>query len=114
MTQISEIISPDFHVSFDELCKSSNITSEYIIELVEYNIIFPVRGNEPHDWQFNVTAVRIVNKAARLHNDLEIDWADIGLVLNLLDEIEQLKNENGQLKQQLNRFSHATIDVRDN
>ena len=105
MTQTSEIISPDFHLSFDELCKSSDISAEYIIELVEYNIIFPVRGNVPHEWQFNVTAVRIVNKAVRLHNDLEIDWADIALVLNLLDEIEQLRNENGQLKLQLSRFT---------
>jgi chaperone modulatory protein CbpM len=99
MTQFSEIISPDFHVSFNELCESANISAEYMIELVEYNIIYPVRGKEPQEWQFN-----IVNKAARLYRDLEIDWADIGLVLNLLDEIEQLKNENGQLKQQLNRF----------
>ena len=104
MTQSYEIVSPDFHVSFNDLCLSANISAEYIIELVEYNIILPVRGKEPQEWQFNITAVRIVNKAARLHRDLEIDWADIGLVLNLLDEIEQLKNENGQLKQQLNRF----------
>jgi len=102
---MTQIISPDVHVSFDELCKSSNISAEYIIELVEYNIIFPIKGNDPQEWQFNVTAIRIVNKAARLHSDLEIDWADIGLVLNLLDEIEQLRNENGQLKQQLNRFT---------
>lgn len=104
MTQFSEIISPDFNVSFEDLCLSANISAEYIIELVEYNIIFPVSGKEPQEWEFNVTAVRIVNKAARLRRDLEIDWADIGLVLNLLDEIEQLRNENGQLKQQLNRF----------
>ena len=104
MTQFSEIISPDFHVSFEELCLSADISAEYVIELVEYNIIFPVRGKAPQEWQFSITTVQIVNKAARLHRDLEIDWADIGLVLNLLEEIEKLKNENGQLKQQLNRF----------
>lgn len=105
MMQFSEIISPDFHVSFYELCESANISAEYIIELVEYDIIFPVRGKEPQEWQFSVNAVRIVQRAVRLHSDLEIDWADIGLVLNLLNEVEQLKYENAQLKQQLSRFS---------
>lgn len=104
MTQLSEFISPEYHVSFEELCLSASISAEYMIELVEYNVIFPVRGKEPQEWQFNITAVRTVNKAARLHRDLEINWADIGLVINLLDEIEQLRNENGQLKQRLKRF----------
>ena len=104
MTHTSEFISPDFHVSFEELCVSANISTDKIIDLIDYNVITPVRGNQPQEWQFNITAMRIVNKAARLHRDLEIDWADIGLILNLLDDIEQLRNENVQLKQQLKRF----------
>jgi len=104
MTQASEFISPDFHVSFEELCVSANISTEKIIDLIDYKVITPVRGSQPQEWQFNITAMRIVNKAARLHRDLEIDWADIGLILNLLDDIEQLRNENAQLKQQLKRF----------
>jgi len=104
MTHTSEFISPDFHVSFEELCVSANISTDKIIDLIDYNVITPVRGKQPQEWQFNITAMRIVNKAARLHRDLEIDWADIGLILNLLDDIEQLRNENSQLKQQLKRF----------
>ena len=104
MTQLSEFISPDFHVSLDELCLSANISSNNIIELIELNIITPVRGKLPQEWKFNITAIRIANKAARLHRDLEIDWADIGLILKLLDDNEQLRNENTQLKSQLKRF----------
>ena len=104
MTQLSEWISPDYHFGFEELCLSANISSDNIIELIDYNIITPISGKQPQEWQFNITAIRIVNKAVRLHRDLEIDWADIGLILNLLDDIEQLRNENTQLKQQLTRF----------
>jgi len=46
----------------------------------------------------------VVNKAIRLHRDLEIEWADIALVVDLLDEIDQLENENRQLKKQMNRL----------
>ena len=104
MSESSEIQISSFHISFDELCISANITSDYILELVDYNIIEPVLGSEPQEWQFNISAVTVVNKAARLHRDLDINWADIGLVLNLLEEIETLRNENSSLKQQLNRF----------
>ncbi|RYF87964.1 MAG: chaperone modulatory protein CbpM, partial [Chitinophagaceae bacterium] len=99
-----EIHSPDFYISFDDLCSSADIDAEYIVELVDYDIINPVHGTQRTEWQFSIAALKVVNKATRLHRDLDIDWADIGLVLNLLDDIEQLKNENAYLKAQLNRF----------
>jgi len=104
MTPLSEIHSPDFHLSFEELCLSADISKECMLELVENDIAVPVTGTHPQQWQFHVTCLIKVKKAARLYRDLDIDWADLGLVLNLLDEIEQLKNENSQLKQQLARF----------
>jgi chaperone modulatory protein CbpM len=104
MTPLSEIHSPHFHLSFEELCLSADISKECLLELVENDIAVPVTGTHPQQWQFHVTCLIKVKKAARLYRDLDIDWADLGLVLNLLDEIEQLKNENSQLKQQLARF----------
>lgn len=104
MMPLSEIHSPSYHLSFDELCLSTNISKEYMLELVEYNIAVPATGTHPQQWQFHAACVMQVKKAVRLYRDLDIDWLDLGLVLNLLDEIEQLKNENSQLKQQLNRF----------
>lgn len=101
----SEIVSPDFQVSLADLCTTANISTDYIIELIEYDIIMPISGTEPHEWQFTISAMIVVNKAARLHRDLDIEWADIALVLNLLEEIDELKNENRQLKQQINRLS---------
>lgn len=100
----SDIYFSDPHVSFSELCHCASISADHIVELVDYDIIAPVAGAQPQEWQFNIKAITLVNKAARLHRDLDIDWADIGLVLNLLDEINQLKYENLQLKQQLKRF----------
>jgi chaperone modulatory protein CbpM len=104
MIQSTEIHSPVFYVTFEEVCNFANINTEYMLELVEYEIAVPITGKQPQEWQFSVSTVTLANKAARLHRDLEIDWADIKLVLNLLEEIDQLKNENQQLKQQLNRL----------
>jgi len=109
MTPSFETISPDFQVSFADLCVAANIGADYVIELIEYDAIIPISGTQPQEWQFNIQAINVVSKAARLHRDLEINWGDIVLVLDLLEEIDQLKDENRQLKQQidrLSRFSH--------
>jgi chaperone modulatory protein CbpM len=104
MTTLSDIHSPNFHLSFEELCLSANVSQETMLELVGNDIAIPVAGAEPQQWLFHVTCVTKVKKAARLNRDLDIGWADLYLVLNLLDEIAQLKNDNAQLKQQLGRF----------
>lgn len=100
----SELYLSDSQVSFSELSHCANISADYIVELVGYDIIAPIAGAQPDEWQFNIKAITLANKAARLHRDLDIDWADIALVFNLLNEIAQLKYENCQLKQQLKRF----------
>lgn len=46
----------------------------------------------------------IVRRATRLHRDLELDWAAVALVENLIEEREQLIMENEVLTQRLQRF----------
>jgi chaperone modulatory protein CbpM len=48
--------------------------------------------------------VTVTQKAYRLHNDLGVNWAGIGLAIQLLDEMEQLKSHNQLLQRRLNRF----------
>ncbi|KKO48285.1 hypothetical protein VT06_12840 [Arsukibacterium sp. MJ3] len=101
---LSDIHTANYHLSFEELCLSANVSQKTMFELVQNDIAIPVAGAQPPQWLFHVTCVTKVKKAARLNRDLDIGWADLYLVLNLLDEIEQLKNENDQLKQQLGRL----------
>lgn len=104
MNPLTETHSPSFYMSFDELCHCANMSAEFVLELVEYDIAVPVKGSQPQEWQFNITTLKLVDKAARLRRDLELDSADLALVLTLLGEIDTLKAENAQLKQHLQRF----------
>lgn len=96
--------SPVLHISIEEICQSVSISEDFILELVQYSIVVPVEGGSPREWLFNPDSVSVIKKATRLHRDLAIDLADLALVLNLLDEIDVLKDENNRLKQRLNRF----------
>lgn len=104
MMSLAETHSPSFYINFDELCLSANISQQTICELIEHNILVPFAGVQPQQWQFHVSCVTQAKKALRLYRDLDIDWSDLALVLNLLEEIDRLKNENGHLTQQLGRF----------
>lgn len=92
------------HVSFEELRQSVSVSEELLLELVAHGIVAPVQGELQEEWLFNVAAVNVIGKAARLHRDLAIDWADIALVLKLLEEVETLRTENAMLRQRLGRF----------
>jgi chaperone modulatory protein CbpM len=99
------------HISFAELCASVNIDQATVYELVEYRIIRPDTGNVPEEWLFNAAAVSVVKKALRLQRDLQIDLADVALVVKLLEENAALQEENTRLKQRLGRFEIDNSDA---
>jgi chaperone modulatory protein CbpM len=91
------------YFSFQELCNITALPSQTIIEIVDQGIVEP-EGTDPETWLFNTQMVSITRKACRLHNDLEIDWSGIALAISLLEELEEIRHENQQLKAQLDRF----------
>lgn len=107
MPMLVEIHPTNGQLSSAELCLSAQISSQTLLLLVEHEIAVPITGAEPPQWIFHLSAVTKVQKATRLHSDLEIDWADLSLVLQLLDDIEQLTHENNQLKQRIARFGQS-------
>jgi len=91
------------YFSFQELCNVTALPSRTIIEIVDHGIIDP-EGSGPDTWLFNTQMISVTKKACRLHDDLEIDWSGIALAISLLEELEQLRHENQQLRARLNRF----------
>ncbi|MCS5710014.1 chaperone modulator CbpM [Candidatus Berkiella aquae] len=61
-----------------------------IEEMVELGILEP-QGLSYETWVFQCTALNRTQKALRLHKDLAINWPGVALALELLDELEQLR-----------------------
>lgn len=87
-----------------ELCQLERIDPDVIIEIVEYGIAQPVRGDSASDWVFDTTTVYWIKKAIRLHVGLEIDWVAVALVVDLMQQKETLLRENERVQYQLKRF----------
>ncbi len=92
MTQITEIsiVEDEVHMSIIELCHSINIEQEDLVAWVQEGILNPI-GNSPEDWRFSGDALSRAKKALRLSRDLEINTPGVAMVLDLLDEISELR-----------------------
>jgi len=97
-----------FSISFEELCQIEGIESQLIIEIVEYGIVTPLNKRTDQtryeQWFFDTGGIHWIKKALRLHQDLEIDWVAIAMVIDLMQQKEALQKENELYERQLRRF----------
>ena len=75
-----------------ELCCLCESNAEYIIELVDEGLLEPEGASTP-DWRFDSRALTRLQKTIHLQRDLRINLAGAALVLDLLDEVEELRRK---------------------
>jgi len=93
------ILDEDCLFSLDEISNACSVHTEYIIELVDEGIVEPMEQQREHQqWSFTGKSLLRARKARRLQQDLGINLAGAAVVLDMLEEIEQLK-------ERLRRFS---------
>jgi chaperone modulatory protein CbpM len=74
-----------------EFCGACGVRRQMIIEMVEEGVIEPALPSEA-EWKFHGQTLVRAQRALRLVRDLDINWPGAALVLDLLDEIERLKD----------------------
>jgi chaperone modulatory protein CbpM len=84
------ILDENIELSINELCRSCSVQREMIVALVEEGVLTPVNTHEA-DYRFPSVSVRLVIKAVRLQRDLDLNYPGIALALELMDEIEHLR-----------------------
>ena len=92
--------SPEFTdiiMSLDELVSTCGQERQWVIELIEEDII---EYDVPDREQFTGYQLTTVRRASRLSRDFEASVPAIGLILELLDELEQLRQFKRQLDMQ--------------
>lgn len=81
-------------LTLTELSGACRVREEQIIELVEEGVIEP--DFRRREWIFPSSQLRRAGKAVRLQRDLDINAAGAALVLDLLDEVEELRARLGR------------------
>jgi len=86
------ILDEDSLFTLDEISTACAVHTEYIIELVDEGIVEPMgQQREQQQWAFTGKNLLRALKARRLQQDLGINLAGAALVLDMLEEIEQLR-----------------------
>ncbi len=76
-------------LSLGELCRLCGVHAEYVLDLVDEGILEPaVQGKR---YRFPGECVVRTRKAIRLQRDMGMNLAGVAMVLDLLDQIEELK-----------------------
>lgn len=95
MKQTSQIIIADYTdqspVNLTELCEIFSVSPDYIQHLIEYEIVSP--QGEPENWQFNIIHLKRIKTTIRLQRDLDVNLAGAALILDLLEEMETLREK---------------------
>jgi chaperone modulatory protein CbpM len=75
-----------------ELCHACASSREWVVELVHEGVL-EVASEEAGEWRFSGAALARAIRARRLQRDLELNPHGVALVLDLVDEIESLRQQ---------------------
>ena len=85
------LLDEQVYLSLTEISDACSTRTDWVVELVEEGILEP-SGKERRHWRFWGNSLSRAHTARRLQEDLEINLAGVALVLDLLEQIEALRN----------------------
>jgi chaperone modulatory protein CbpM len=102
----SEIVEQTAIYTLHELCISCDVNPDWVAGLVDQGAI-EVVGQTRQEWQFTVLSSLRVAKAKRLERDLGLNLPGIALVLDLLDELDDMRAHVRLLRKQARKASNT-------
>lgn len=107
MTPISEdlqgvVLDEALNLDLRELARVCGATDQTVTLLVSEGVLRP-EGARPQEWRFSGVQVCRARRALRLQRDLELDLAATALALDLIEELEALRQHVRALEYQLGR-----------
>lgn len=86
-------------LSIAEVARLTGMPADVITRFLDLGLIDPVETRpEPF---FTVSVVLRIRRIMRIHRDLDVNWAGIGIIMDLLDKINALEHEVGHLRAEL-------------
>lgn len=86
----AHVLEEQAGLTLAELCRACDAQADLLLELVEEGLIVP-SGDSPERWSFTGVQLRQARVAVRLQRDLGVNPAGAALALQLMDEIDALR-----------------------
>lgn len=85
-----EVLEDEVELTLAELCRAAGLPADRVLEMVNEGIVTPI-GREPARWRFRGVALRRVWCVQRLQRDLGVNLAGAAIVVELIEELEELR-----------------------
>lgn len=89
-TAVAVAVEDECVLSLPELCRACRVSPQDVASWVDEAIIEP-EHRDTSEWLFGADSLKRALAAARLSRDLQVSPHDLGLVLDLIDEIDRLQ-----------------------
>ena len=89
---VGVIVDETTTFSIREVCAKCNISQGLLVQMVEHGL-FEFNSLPKDDEQIDLKTLKRIESAFHLYHDLEINMPGISLILELKDELEQLRKQ---------------------
>ena len=91
------LLDENAELSLEDLSRACGVERMVLVEMVQEGLLEPVDVRLA-PWRFQGDALRRARTALRLRRDLEVNFAGIAMILDLLDEIDNLETRLRRLE----------------
>lgn len=84
------LLDEQAELSLQDLCHACSTSTEWVVELVDEGVLDPI-GHEQAHWRFSGSNLLRARAAIRMQQDLHINLAGVALALELIEEIEAMR-----------------------
>jgi len=85
-----DLFDEQHRLTLEDLSQLCGVQTSMILELVEEGVLEPM-DLHASQWSFSGTSIRRVQIAIRLQRDLEVNIPGVALALDLMEELEELR-----------------------
>ncbi|MCF6209448.1 MAG: chaperone modulator CbpM [Gammaproteobacteria bacterium] len=91
------LLDENTELSLKDLSRACSVERRVLVEMVQEGLLEPVDVHLA-PWRFQGDALHRARTALRLRRDLEVNFAGIAMILDLLDEIDGLETRLRRLE----------------
>lgn len=89
------LLDEEMECGLPDICRLCNIETTTVQEMIDEGLLCP-RGRDPLDWRFTAIELRRIQVTLRLQRDLRVNLPGCALVIDLLEELEELRQRRGR------------------
>jgi len=84
------LLDEDTRCSLAEVCNMCGVPADFILDMIDEGMLSP-GGTSPRDWRFSALEIKRIQTTVRLQRDLRVNLPGCALVLQLLEELDDLR-----------------------